>query len=80
MWKFKDFSVIQILRETNFGDSKSAKSAINTHLEDLNLAFYEFLHFLEAGIYQINKIQSPKMAKTAVLELQSSPKLISRKI
>ena len=25
MWKFKDFSTNQILREINFGDSRSAK-------------------------------------------------------
>ena len=45
--KFHNFSITQILREINFGDSRSAKSAI-----------YEFLHFLEAEIYQINKILS----------------------
>ena len=55
MWKFHDFSITQILREINFGDSTNAKSAILTHLEVLNFAFYEILHFLkEAEIYQIN--------------------------
>ena len=44
--------------------------------------FYEFLHFLKAEMYQINKFRAlaPKMAKTSVLELLDSPKLISRKI
>ena len=56
VWKFHDFSVTQILREINFGDSTSAKSAILTHLDVLNFAFYEILHFLKAEIYQINKI------------------------
>ena len=28
MWKFQDFSVTQILREINFGEYKSAKTAI----------------------------------------------------
>ena len=56
MWKFHDFSITQILREINFGDFTSAKSAILTHLEVLNLAFYEILYFLKAEIYQINKI------------------------
>ena len=59
VWKFQDFSITQILRENNFGYSKSAKSAISTHLEDLNLVLYEFLHFLKARIYQTNKIKSP---------------------
>ena len=37
--KFHDFSIAQILREINFGDSTSAKYAILTHLEVLNIAF-----------------------------------------
>ena len=36
VWKFQDFSVTQILREINFGDFRSAKYAILTHLEALN--------------------------------------------
>ena len=58
MWKFHDFSSTQILREINFGDFRVSKSAIWTHLEALNFDFHEFLHFLKAEIYQINKIQS----------------------
>ena len=42
------FSVMQILREINFEDSWSAKSAIFPHVQVLN---YEFLHFLMAEIY-----------------------------
>ena len=56
MWKFQDFCISQILREINFGDSRSAKSAIVTHLEALNFGFYGFLHFLKAEISQIGKI------------------------
>ena len=59
VWKFHDFSITQILREIKFGDSRSAKSVTFTHLEALNSDFHEFLHFLKAEIYQINKIQSP---------------------
>ena len=69
VWKFRDFSISQILRETNFWDSRSAKSAILTHLEALNFNLEEFLHFFRAGIFKINKIQTPKLAQTAVLEL-----------
>ena len=36
VWKFQDFPIIQILREINFGDSRSAEFAILTHLETLN--------------------------------------------
>ena len=59
MWKFHDFSITQILREINFWESKSAKSAIFTHKEALNSDFYEFMHFLKAEIDQIKQIQSP---------------------
>ena len=60
MWKFHDFSITQILREINFGDSiRRTKSAIFTHFEALKLHFSEFLQLLEAETHQINKIQSP---------------------
>ena len=38
MWKFKNFSATQILREISFGDSGSAKTTIFAILEALNLA------------------------------------------
>ena len=63
MWNTHYFPITLILREINFGDSRSAKCAILTHLEALNLYFHDFLHFLKAGIDQINKIQSPKNGK-----------------
>ena len=50
VWKFHSFSIAQILREINFGDSKSAKSAILTHLEALNCDAYEFLHFQKVEV------------------------------
>ena len=65
VWKFHDFSITQILREINFGDFTSAKSATLAHLGALNFDFYEFLHFLTAEIYQINKIHSPMNGKNA---------------
>ena len=39
VWKFHDFSITQILREINFGDSRRWKSAILTHLEAPNVHF-----------------------------------------
>ena len=41
VWKFHDFSIIKILREINFEDSRSAQLAILPHLEALNFDFYE---------------------------------------
>ena len=49
VWKFLDFSITQILREINFGDSASVKST-KTHLEVLKFASYKILHFLKAEI------------------------------
>ena len=80
MRKFHKLSITYILREINVWDSRNANSAVLTHLEALNFDSYEFLHFLKAEIYQIHNIQSPKIAKTAVLALLDSPKLILRKI
>ena len=37
--------MIFLSREINFKDSKSAKSAILTHLGALNFDFYELVHF-----------------------------------
>ena len=75
MWKFQDFSITQILREINFEESGSVKSAILTHLEAVNFDFYEFLHFLMAEIYPINKIQSPKNGKHGSLRTSKFAKI-----
>ena len=64
----------------NFEESRSAKSAILTHLEALNFDFCEFLNFLEANVYPNQKFISPKIEKMAFSELSQPPKLISRKI
>ena len=59
------FSITQILREINLGDSRSAKSAILTHLEALNLDFCEFLHFLKVEMHQNDIFRALKIAKIA---------------
>ena len=53
MWKFSNVSANQIFREINFGDSRSTKYVILTHLEALNFDFYGFLLFQKAEIGQI---------------------------
>ena len=66
VWKLQYFSITQILREINFWGCKSAKSAIITHLDTLKFDFYEFLHFLKAENYKIDKnsdSRAPKMTK-----------------
>ena len=44
LWKFHAISITQILREINFGDSRSTNSALLTHLEALKFDFNAFLH------------------------------------
>ena len=78
--KLQNFSVTLILREIKVGESRASKIAILTNWEALNFTFCDFLHFLNIEVYQINKIQSPKIIQIAVIELLDSPKLISRKI
>ena len=80
VWKLCAISITQILREINFGDSRSAKSAILTHLEAANFDFYEIKQFLKLIFTKLTKFMTSIKAKTAVLELVDFPKLISRKI
>ena len=47
MRPFHDFSITQILREINFLDSRSAKSAILKNLEGLNSDFHELFALYE---------------------------------
>ena len=59
---FRIIVPLRFLREINFGNSRSAKSAISTHLEALNVDFCEFWHVLKVGILPNCKIQRPQMA------------------
>ena len=72
MWKFQDLSVIQILREINFGEFKSTKYAILTHLEAMTFDFYAFLRYLKAEIYQINKINSFRTSRFSKIDFMKN--------
>ena len=80
MWKIHEFFITQILRETNFGDFRSAKLAISTHLEALNFDFHQFLNFVKAENDQKTKFRVFKIVKMAFLVFQRYQKFISRKI
>ena len=56
MWKFREFSIIQILSEINFGECRSSKNAIFAILGALN-----FVSFVKFGSSKIDNIQSLKM-------------------
>ena len=49
LWKFQDFSVAQILREINFGESRSSKTAIFAILRPAN-----FVHLVK---FRLQKVQ-----------------------
>ena len=75
VWKFQDFTITQILREINFEDSWRAKSVISPHLEVLKSDYYDFVHFLNAENYQINKFTPPKMPKNVSFCTARIPKI-----
>ena len=59
VWKLHYFSITWILREINFRDSRSAKSAILTRLEARNFDFLGFSYFVKDQMYLINPFQNP---------------------
>ena len=63
VWKFHEFSIIQILSEIKVDEFRASQSAILSHLEALKFDFYDFLHFLKAE-NQNNKIHNPEMSKS----------------
>ena len=59
VWKFHDFSITQILREINFGDSWSCKTAV--------FAIYGALNFVNLVCFTLQKMQ--KFIKTKIQSL-----------
>ena len=49
VWKFEDFSVIQIFREINFDQSKRSKTAI--------FAIFEVLNFVDLVNFSLQKVE-----------------------
>ena len=82
MWKFLDFAITQILREINFEDPRSAKSAFLTDLQAVNLTFIHSCTFWNMKLSKLANFRALKMATgnfTPSTNLHS-PRLISRKI
>ena len=50
MWKFHNFSVTQILREFNFGESRIAKSAV--------FAIFRALNFVHLVNFRLQKVKN----------------------
>ena len=58
VWKFQDFSVIQILREIIFGEGRTFKSTVFAILGALNFVNLENLGLQKVQIFMEIKIQS----------------------
>ena len=72
VWKFHDYSIDQILREINFGDSRSAKTFFLDTFKDCTFLFsnfHELLHFLKDETHQNNKIQGPKISNNGSIRI-----------
>ena len=68
MWKFHDFSNIQILREIYFVDIRSVNSAILTHVKWLDFDFlWIFTLFEGCNLPNLQNSEPLKLQKTAVL-------------
>ena len=80
MWKFQDFSVTQILREINFEESRSYKSAVFAIIEALN-----FVNLVNYSLQMVQKLQKSKFRVCKCVKMPdfaflTSHKFISRKI
>ena len=80
MWKFRDFSVTQILREINFMDSRRAKTAVFDFKGWENCSFGKFQPSKSINIHKKSEFRAYKCVKMTDFALQESLKLISRKI
>ena len=61
MWKFQNFSFAQILREINFGESRTSKTAVFAVFGALNFANLVNFNLQKVQKCIKIKVQSPKM-------------------
>ena len=76
IWKFQEFSAIQLLREIDFDHFEGPKTAILTIWATPNFNFWEFLTLFTKK----KKIIASKIVKIVVFDLPKSDKIISQKI
>ena len=77
---FMIYQSLRFFREINFWDSLRSKYAILTHFEALYLYILNFCTTWRLKFTKLAKFWAQLLQKTAVIYLQDSPKLISRKI
>ena len=61
MWKYQDFSVIQILREIKIGESRNPKTAV--------FAIFEALDFVSLVNFSLQKVQKLTRIKIQSLKM-----------
>ena len=75
MWKFQDFSAIQILREINVGHYEAPQIAILTIWAALNFNFWGLLTFSNVKFFPKSESKVSKIVKTAVFGPLNSAKI-----
>ena len=69
MWKFQDFSAIQILREINLGHFEAPKTAGLTILAAMNFEFLGTFDIFKCEISKNSKFKPSKIVKMTFLTL-----------
>ena len=67
MWKYQDFTVTYILREINFGESRSSENAILAILAAVNFEFLEIFDIFNSKILLKLEFKASEMTKMTVL-------------
>ena len=80
MWNFHDLSVTQILREINFGESRSYKTADCAIIGALNFVLVVNFCLKKFKYSKIVKFRASQFVKIANFQMLDLPTLISRKI
>ena len=75
MWKFQDFSAIQILREINFGHFEASKTAILTVWAAPNFWCLDIFDIFNCEIFQKSKYEAFKIVKTAIFDILKSAEI-----
>ena len=72
MWKFHDFSITHILCEINFGDSRSAKTAVFALLGSVNFCpFGKYQASKSARIHENQNSEHRKVLKWLILHFKN---------
>ena len=80
VWKFQDIYVTQILRDINFGESRSSKNDVFAIFGALDFVNLVILAFKKSKNTQKTKFKASERVEMSIFETADSPTLIPRKI